>query len=61
LEDEKAKQEQAAGFNADIPLPKEEGLIGYKHDAYEQEQMQQKQAERIHSLSDFSAMLGMEN
>jgi hypothetical protein len=48
-------------FNADIPLPKEEGLIGDKRDSYEQEQMQQKQAERIHSLSDFSSMLGMEN
>jgi conjugative transposon TraM protein len=59
--DEKAKQEQAAGFNADIPLPKEEGLIGDKRDAYEQEQMQQKQAERMRSLSDFSAMLGGEN
>jgi conjugative transposon TraM protein len=28
-------------FNADIPLPKEEGLIGDKRDAYEQEQMKQ--------------------
>jgi conjugative transposon TraM protein len=56
--DEKAKQEQAAGFNADIPLPKEEGLIGDKRDAYEQEQMKQKQAERMRSLQDFSALLG---
>jgi conjugative transposon TraM protein len=56
--DEKAKQEQTAGFNADIPLPKEEGLIGDKRDAYEQEQMKQKQAERMRSLSDFTAMLG---
>jgi conjugative transposon TraM protein len=58
--DEKARQEQAAGFNADIPLPKEEGLIGDKRDAYEQEQIKQKQAERMRSLEDFSAMLGGE-
>jgi conjugative transposon TraM protein len=56
--DEKAKQEQTAGFNADIPLPKEEGIIDNKKDAYEQEQMKQKQEERMRSLSDFTAMLG---
>jgi hypothetical protein len=56
--DEKAKQEQTAGFNADIPMPKEEGIIDNKKDAYEQEQMKQKQAERMRSLEDFSAMLG---
>jgi conjugative transposon TraM protein len=58
--EEKAKQEQTAGFNADIPLPKEEGLIGDKRDAYEQEQIKQKQAERMRSLEDFSAMPGGE-
>jgi conjugative transposon TraM protein len=56
--EEKNKQEQRAGFNADVPLPKEEGLIGDKRDAYEKEQMKQKQAERMRSLEDFSAMLG---
>jgi conjugative transposon TraM protein len=58
--DEKAKEAQTAGFNADIPLPKEEGLIGDKRDAYEQEQIKQKQTERMRSLEDFSAMLGGE-
>ncbi|GHU57495.1 conjugative transposon protein TraM [Bacteroidia bacterium] len=56
--DEKAKQEQTAGFNADIPMPKEESLIGDKRDAYEQEQMKQKQSEKMRSLQDFSALLG---
>jgi conjugative transposon TraM protein len=59
--DEKAKQTQQSGFNADIPMPKDEGIIGDKASAYEQEQMQQKQAERMRSLEDFSAMLGGEN
>jgi conjugative transposon TraM protein len=56
--EEKAKQEQMAGFNADIPMPKEEGIIDNKKDAYEQEQMKRKQEERMRSLSDFTAMLG---
>jgi conjugative transposon TraM protein len=55
--DDKAKKEQMSGFNADIPLPKEEGLIGDKRDAYEQEQFRQKQSERMRSLQDFSALI----
>jgi hypothetical protein len=35
--DEKTKQVQQTGFNADIPMPKEEGIIGDKASAYEQE------------------------
>ncbi|KAA6300743.1 MAG: hypothetical protein EZS26_003108 [Candidatus Ordinivivax streblomastigis] len=56
--DEKAKQEAQAGFNADIPMPKEEGLIDNKKDAYEQGDMKQKQNERMRSLEDFTALLG---
>ncbi len=56
--DEKAKQEQQMGFNADIPMPTNETIIGDKRDAYEQEQMKQKQAERMRSLDDFSSLFG---
>jgi conjugative transposon TraM protein len=56
--DEKAKQEAQSGFNAEIPAPKNEGIIGDKATAYEQEQMKQKQAERMRSLDDFSSLLG---
>jgi len=56
--DEKANREAQSGFNTDIPLPKEEGLIDDKRTAYEQEQMQQKQSERMRTLQDFSAMIG---
>jgi conjugative transposon TraM protein len=59
--DEKAKQELQAGFNADIPMPKNEVIIGDKASAYEQEQMKQKQAERMRSLEDFSSLLGSDN
>jgi conjugative transposon TraM protein len=57
-EDEKRKQEAQTGFNAEIPMPKNEVIISDKRDAYEQAQMQQKQAERMRSLEDFSSLLG---
>src|SRR5690606_31991801 len=51
--DEKAKTEATTGFNADIPMPKEEGIIGDKKSAYEDEQLKQKQEEKMRSLQDF--------
>jgi conjugative transposon TraM protein len=56
--DEKAKQEMQMGFNAEIPDPKNEGIVGDKATAYEQEQVKQTQAERMRSLDDFSSLLG---
>jgi conjugative transposon TraM protein len=56
--EDKAKEQQTSGFNADIPMPKEEGIVDNKKDAYEQEQMKQKQEEKMRSLEDFSALLG---
>jgi conjugative transposon TraM protein len=54
---EKAGREAQTGFNADIPMPKEEGIIGDKASAYEQEQIKQKQAERMRSSEDFTVLL----
>ena len=56
--DEKANREAQSGFNTEIPMPKEEGLIGDKRSAYEQEQMKQKQSERMRTLQDFAALVG---
>ncbi|MDR2970076.1 MAG: conjugative transposon protein TraM [Tannerellaceae bacterium] len=56
--EDKAQEQAQAGFNTDIPMPNEESMIGDKRDAYEQEQVRQKQAERMRSLSDFSALIG---
>ncbi|KAA6306438.1 hypothetical protein EZS27_041907, partial [termite gut metagenome] len=56
-EQDKAKAEASAGFNTDIPLPKEEGLISDKRDAYEQGEMKAKQEEKMRSLQDFSSLL----
>ena len=60
-QDDKAKSKANRGFNTDIPLPKEEGLIGDKRDAYEKEQMKQKQTDRMRSLQDFSTLLGTDS
>lgn len=54
---EKEAQEQGVGFNADIPAPKDAGMIDDKKTAYEQEQVRQKQEEKMRSLQDYSFML----
>ena len=56
-----AKVESVGGFNADIPLPKGDGIISDKKTAYEQEQMVNKQADKMRSLQDFAFSLGEEN
>ena len=58
--DDKAKEEAKAGFNSEIPMPKNEGIVGDKKSAYEQELIAQKQAERMRSLQDFGSLLGNE-
>jgi len=60
-EDEKAKNAEMSSFNTDIPMPKEEVIIGDKRTAYEQEQMQQRQEEKMRSLQDFGHLLGDNN
>ena len=53
--------ESVGGFNADIPQPKGDGIISDKKTAYEQEQMENKQADKMRSLQDFAFSLGEEN
>lgn len=52
-----AKEQQGIGFNADIPDPKGDGIIGDKKDAYEKEQMQLRQKDRMQSLQSYADML----
>jgi conjugative transposon TraM protein len=54
---DKEKEAQQAGLNVELPMPKDEGLVSDKRDAYEREAMQQKQQERMRSLQDFSVQL----
>lgn len=52
-------KEQAVGltgFNAELPVPKDEGIVEGKRDAYEREAMRQKEQEKMKSLQDFSSM-----
>lgn len=58
---DEAKVESVGGFNADIPQPKGDGIISDKKTAYEQEQMESKQADKMRSLQDFAFSLGEEN
>ena len=45
--------ESVGGFNADIPLPAEDGIIADKQKAYEQAMQNRKQQDKIQSLQDF--------
>ena len=45
--------ESVGGFNADIPLPAEDGIIADKQKAYEQAVISRKQQDKIQSLQDF--------
>jgi len=60
-DNEEVAVENVGGFNADIPQPKEDGIIGDKKTAYEQEQMSNKQADKMRSLQDFAFSLGEED
>lgn len=55
--DKKGKAEQAPGFNTDLPMPEEKGLMGNKREAYEQEAIRQKEKDKKRSLSDFAFLL----
>ena len=46
--------EMVGAFNADIPLPENDGIIGDKRKAYEQAQVEKKQADKVRSLQDFA-------
>ena len=53
---DETKVEGLSGLNAELPVPKDEGIVGDKRDAYEREAMRQKEQERMRSLQDFSTM-----
>lgn len=57
--DEKDEGGETVGaFNADIPLPENDGIIGDKRKAYEQAQLERKQADKVRSLQDFAFAAG---
>lgn len=54
------KRDNVGAFNADIPLPENDGIIGDKRKAYEQAGLEKKQADKVRSLQDFAFATGNE-
>ncbi len=53
-------EKQPDGFNSELPIPKDEEIVGDKRTAYEQEAMRSKQEEKRRSLQDFAFSIGEE-
>ena len=49
---------QMSGFNPDIPMPKEESMVDDKRDAYIQEEMLNREKDKMRSLQEFAFLLG---
>lgn len=47
-------RDNVGAFNADIPSPENDGIIGDKRKAYEQAGLEKKQADKVRSLQDFA-------
>jgi len=48
--------EGSSGFNAELPVPKDDGIVGDKRAAYEQDAMRQREESKMRSLQDLSDM-----
>lgn len=57
---DKQKEEQGKGFNTEIPDPNNQGIIGDKQKAYEQEAFMRNRNDKRKSLEDFSSLIGDE-
>lgn len=55
---DKQKEEQGKGFNTEIPDPNNQGIIGDKQKAYEQEALMRNRKDKRKSLEDFSSLIG---
>ena len=52
--EEGTAENNVGAFNADVPLPENDGIIGDKQTAYEQDQYRKRQTEKVRSLQDFA-------
>ena len=55
LQKDGGKERQGLGFNTDMPLPENSGIIGDKAKAYEQQQLENRKKERRGMVGDLSA------
>lgn len=53
---EEGQNEGLNGFNAELPVPKDEGIVSDKRAAYEQDAMRQREESKMRSLQDLSDM-----
>jgi conjugative transposon TraM protein len=53
-------KQQTDGLNSELPVPKDEAIVGNKRAAYEQEAMRNKEEQKRRSLQDFTFMLSEE-
>lgn len=53
-EKDRKEKEQSAGFNTELPDPRNAGIIGDKKTAYEQEMMRLKQKEKMRTLEELT-------
>lgn len=47
-------EQQISGYNTNLPTPEQSGIVEDKRDAYIQEEMKQKQQDKMRSLQDFA-------
>ena len=53
---DKAEAQQGIGFNTEMPLPAQSGIIADKRTAYEQARLEEKQKERRAQMNDLAAL-----
>ncbi len=53
-------EQKVNGFNPELPVPKDDDIVGDKRTAYEREAMRNKEENKRRSLQDFAFMLGEE-
>ena len=53
---DKAEAQQGVGFNTEMPLPAQSGIIADKRTAYEQARLEEKQRERRAQMNDLAAL-----
>ncbi|WP_304721967.1 conjugative transposon protein TraM [uncultured Alistipes sp.] len=53
---DKAEAQQGVGFNTEMPLPTQSGIIADKRTAYEQVRLEEKQKERRAQMNDLAAL-----
>lgn len=53
---EKEEAQQGMGFNTEMPMPEDKGIISDKRTAYEQARLEENQRERNRSMGDLASL-----